>query len=52
VIKQRVSDHHDRSPRPPATEPESQHDHEDDLDQAWLNGDIDAETLGGWSRTY
>ncbi len=23
-----------------------------ELDQAWLNGEVDAETLGGWSRTF
>lgn len=52
AIKQRVSDHPGQTPEPPATEPEPQHNRDDDLDQAWLNGDVDAESLGGWSRTY
>ncbi len=25
---------------------------EPDLDQAWLNGEVDVESSGGWSRTY
>lgn len=52
VIKQRVSDHPGQAAEPPATEADDRRDREEELDQAWLNGDVDAETLGGWSRTY
>lgn len=52
VIRRRVADHSGQMPEPPPTEPGPGDDHEHDLDQAWLNGDLDAESLGGWSRTY
>lgn len=52
AIKQRISDHPGPVSEPPATGPEPQSDREDELDRAWLNGDVDAESLGGWSRTY
>lgn len=52
VIRRRIADRSAELPEPQVVEPEPAHDPEHDLDQAWLNGDVDAESLGGWSRVY
>lgn len=51
-VKQRVSRIDPSAPGPATPEPAPVETHEDELDRAWLNGDLDAETLGGWSKTF
>lgn len=48
-VKQRLKDrsHASDVPREPAPEVA-----QDDTDEAWLTGDVDAETAGGWSKKF
>ncbi|MEZ5269662.1 MAG: hypothetical protein R2714_12735 [Microthrixaceae bacterium] len=51
-IKRRVSNVPAPSAASSADTDDSNADDEADLDQAWLNGEVDVESSGGWSRTF
>lgn len=51
-IRDRV-DHGDELVEEPGTTADGEDERDRvDMDQAWLDGDVDPESLGGWSRTF
>ena len=48
-VKQRLKEH---SSEPAAPAEPAAVEASPDTDEAWLNGDVDPETAGGWSKKY
>lgn len=49
TVKERLRQHSTEEPTPPPPPPEVD---DTGLDEAWLRGEVDPESSGGWSKTF
>ena len=51
-VRERLAHEQPAAPPPEAPEPTTPEPAIDELDEAWLQGEVDPETLGGWSHRF